>query len=225
MIHYHGTPISPREQLMRLAGRNFCISYAQPQDLNTVLGIGQSVLFDNGAFSAYTRGLPFDDAAFCAWVARYLTHPHWAVIPDVIDGGLEEQRALVARWPFGKALGAPVYHLGQPPEYLLELLDAGWWRVCLGSSGQFWSVGSPTWCGRMDVVFNVLAKHGARPWLHGLRMLGQLDGGWPLSSADSTNVAQNHKRNGNCAECMAREIDAQQPPGEWQVRAEQGSLL
>mgnify|MGYP003440572259 FL=1 len=36
-MHYHGTPITPRAQLERMAGRMFCVSYAAPQDLATDL--------------------------------------------------------------------------------------------------------------------------------------------------------------------------------------------
>ncbi len=46
MMHYHGTPITPRAQLERMAGRMFCVSYAAPQDLATCLRIGQSVMLD-----------------------------------------------------------------------------------------------------------------------------------------------------------------------------------
>lgn len=66
MLHYHGTPITPRAQLERMAGRMFCVSYAAPQDLATCLRIGQSVMLDNGAFSVFTRGHTFDRDGFYA---------------------------------------------------------------------------------------------------------------------------------------------------------------
>jgi hypothetical protein len=62
------------------------------------------------------------------------------------------------------------------------------------------------------------------PWVHGLRMLGQAEGPWPLASADSTNVAQNHHRTG-CAECMAQPLDAINPPALWAARPLQEALL
>ena len=61
MIHYHGTPISPRKYLLEMKGKHFCVSYAHPYDLETVLEIGQSVMLDNGAFSVYTKGKIFDE--------------------------------------------------------------------------------------------------------------------------------------------------------------------
>lgn len=224
VIHYHGTPITPREQLIRMSGRHFCVSFAAPNDLKTCLKIGQSLMLDNGAFSAFTRGRALDEGGFYAWLEPILAPPHWAVIPDVIGGRQDQQEAMVARWPFREDLGAPVWHLNLPIDYLLALCDS-WPRVCLGSAGEYWEVGSDAWCRRMDETFNALAnRHRVMPWIHGLRMLGQSDGPWPLASADSTNVAQNFKRDGGCAECKAAPIDALQP-APWRKRPEHPTLF
>jgi hypothetical protein len=145
-------------------------------------------------------------------------------VPDVIDGTVEEQRAMVSTWPHRKEFGVPVWHLGLPIDYLLELCDQ-WGRVCLGSAGQYWEIGSASWCGRMDEAFNAMARtFGRLPWTHGLRMLGQASGPWPLSSADSTNVAQNYKRDTGCADCKARPIDSTNPPAMWAERPIQEAL-
>lgn len=224
MLKYHGTPLTPQAQLERMQGRNFCVPYPRPESLAQCLRIGQSLMFDNGAFSVKTRGEAFDLHGFYAWLEPVLAHPHWAVVPDVIDGTVEEQRAMVATWPHRKEFGVPVWHLGLPIDYLLELCDQ-WGRVCLGSAGQFWNVGSPVWCGRMDEAFNAMARtFGRLPWTHGLRMLGQVSGPWPLSSADSTNVAQNYKRDTGCADCKARPIDSTNPPALWAERPIQEAL-
>lgn len=226
MIHYHGTPITPRAQLLRMAGRHFCVSKAHPQDLKTCLSIGQSIMFDNGAFSAFTKGKATNWPDYYRWLSPNLAPPHWAVIPDVIDGTVEQQRELVRQWPaeFGH-LGAPVWHLSLSIDWLLELSDR-FPRVCFGSAGAYWQIGSPSWCARMDKAFNALHVSGRfNTWIHGLRMLGQCDGGWPLASADSTNVAQNWKRDAGCAECKAAPIDAKQPALWWQPRPEQTNLF
>jgi hypothetical protein len=218
VIHYHGTPITPRAQLERMAGRHFCISYASPNDLKTCLRIGQSVMLDNGAFSVHTRGLTLDIHGFYNWIEPHLAQPHWAVVPDVIDGTVEQQRVMASTWPYRKSLGIPVWHLGLPIDYLLELCDE-WDRVCFGSAGQYWQIGTPAWCARMDEAFNALVRtFGQIPWVHGLRMLGQAEGPWPLASADSTNVGRNFKNIGStvCAECMARRIDSINPPTLWE---------
>lgn len=214
MIHYHGTPITPREQLLRMAGRHFCVSFARPDNLKVCLEIGQSLMFDNGAFSAFTRGEHLDLSGYYKWLEPMIGHPCWAVIPDVIDGPEDQQIAMIRSWPFRRELGLPVWHLGLPIDYLLWLADE-WPRLCFGSTAAYWEVGSDAWCGRMDEAFNALAKrHRRLPWVHGLRMLGQAGLRWPLASADSTNVAQNHNKRG-CAECMAAYIDATQCPAAW----------
>lgn len=217
MIHYHGTPLTPRAQLLKMAGRCFCVSAAEPRDLDVCLSIGQSVMLDNGAFSVHTRGIPFDLPGFYAWIEPHLAHPHWAVVPDVIDGTVEQQRAMVKTWPFRKSLGMPVWHLGLPINYLLELCDE-WERVCFGSTAQFWRIGTDAWCSRMDEAFNALARRGPMPWIHGLRMLGQAAGPWPLASADSANVARNFKDYRMCADCVAQRIDVVNPPTLWTER-------
>ena len=219
MIHYHGTPISPMKAIETMGGKHFCVSYAHPKDLKRCLRIGQSLMLDNGAFSAKTRGFPFDRDGFYAWVEPLLAHPHWAVVPDVIDGSEEVQRQMVKSWPFRKEMGIPVWHLGLPISYLIELCDA-WGRVCFGSAGEFWQIGTSKWCHRMDEAFNALVNTYGRqiPWVHGMRMLGQSSGPWPLASADSTNVALHHAEHLECAGCMAKRIDLTNPPVNWKIQ-------
>ena len=202
-----------------MGGKHFCVSYVRPDDLKRCLRIGQSLMLDNGAFSAKTRGLPFDRDGFYAWVEPLLVHPHWGVVPDVIDGSEDEQRQMVKSWPFRKEMGIPVWHLGLSISYLIELCDA-WGRVCFGSAGEFWQIGTSKWCHRMDEAFNALVNTYGRqiPWVHGMRMLGQSSGPWPLASADSTNVALHHAEHLECAGCMAKRIDSTNPPANWKIQ-------
>ncbi len=205
-IHYHGTPVNPYSELVRMAGEHFCVSFADQRQGDICETIGQSVLWDNGAFSAHTRGAPLDERALYEWLEPRLYHPHRAVVLDEIGGDVEAQRAMVARWPFPRELSWPVWHLDKPLDYLSELVD-GWGAVCLGSTKEYWDIGAAAWERRMDQVFAHLYRRGPRlPWLHGLRMLGQV-GHWPLASADSTNVAQNFKRDTGCARCKARSLN------------------
>jgi hypothetical protein len=60
MIHYHGTPISPISALLEMHGRHFCVSHAAPDDVARCHQIGQSVMLDNGAFSAWKTGKTVD---------------------------------------------------------------------------------------------------------------------------------------------------------------------
>jgi hypothetical protein len=87
VIHYHGTPITPRATLYELAGRNFCVSFANPRDTKVVHEIGQSVMLDNGAFTIWKQGGVPDWGAWADWVMPWLDYPTtWCVLPDVIDG-------------------------------------------------------------------------------------------------------------------------------------------
>jgi hypothetical protein len=215
MIHYHGTPITPRLKLLQMSGRHFCVSFADPRDMNVCLDIGQSVMMDNGAFSAFTKGKPINGAGYRSWVEEHCQHPHWCVVPDVIGGDVEQQREKISKWTYPKELSAPVWHLGLPLDWLLELAD-NWPKICLGSSAEYWQVGSPSWCKRMDQAYECLTKTRRHlPWIHGLRMLGQSGEKWPLASADSANVGRNHATAGIHPEIMAARIDAVQPSKVW----------
>lgn len=208
-ISFHGTPITPAAQLARLQGEHFCVSFYRPDNADVCETIGASVLWDNGAFSAYTKGITVDERALFDWLEPRLYHPHRAVVLDVIGGPVEQQRQAVKRWPFPRDLSWPVWHLDKPLDYLSELCDGGWSGVCLGSAGEYWQIGSVAWERRMDQLFAHLARRGRMPWLHGLRMLGQVRS-WPLASADSTNLAQNYARDTGCAHCKAIQIKRSQ---------------
>lgn len=222
MIHYHGTPLTPRAELYKMGGRHFCVSFARPEDAAVCMAIGQSVLWDNGAFSAHTRNEPVDEMALYRWIEPRLFHPHRAVILDRINGSVEDQRQFVMNWPFSPDLSWPVWHLDKSLDYLSELADS-FPGLCLGSTKDYWQVGSESWSRRMDQAFNHLARRGPLPWVHGLRMLAQI-GRWPLASADSVNVARNFKRNGMSPVTMAAEIDARQPALKWEDRPEQEEM-
>lgn len=214
-MHYHGTPITPMTALYELAGRNFCVSHARPDDIERVHRIGQSVMLDNGAFSAWKRGHEPDWSRYYQWCDRWLDYPTtWAVIPDVVDGGSQLQDALLREWPFGHR-GAPVWHMDEPLVRLLRLTET-WPRVCIGSTAEYAVVLSPAWRARMDEIWNAIAAQHARlPWLHMLRGM-QLGGmHWPFASADSTNIAQNHNRPQNTPRGMAERLDALQTPSSW----------
>ncbi len=142
MIHYHCADIHPTTKLLDLAGRHLLVSFAYPRQVETAHAIAQSVLLDNGAFTTWRQGRVMDWGAFYGWADRWLDHPTtWAIIPDVIEGEAEVQDALVAEWPHGQR-GAPVWHMHEPIDRLLRLVD-GWPRTCIGSSREFAVVGAP----------------------------------------------------------------------------------
>lgn len=227
MIHYHGTPITPRSELKKMAGRHFCVSFAHPQDEEWCLENAQSVMWDNGAFSTFTKGYKFDYDGYSKWVEPKLFHPHWAIIPDVIGGSVDEQREFLNKWKFSKELSAPVWHIHLPVDWLVELCD-NYPRVCFGSSGEFWKIGTPEWSNRIDSAFNALQKRNMNNWVHMLRAMSAASKGyWPFASADSTNVARNFKNKGRkkCPEEMARVIDAKQPKQDWKIEIEEQTVF
>lgn len=225
-IHYHGLPLTPEILLNDLGGRHVCISFATRRDgqVEKSLRLMQSIMFDNGAFSAFRSGVPFDVAGYYQWVSPLLRHPHWAVVPDVIDGSVDDQRALINGWPFSRAMGAPVWHLALPTDFLVELAR-DWPRVCFGSSGSFWQIGSPAWRRRMQEAFEALAAASLTPWVHGLRMMSQA-GKWPLlASVDSVNIARNFKDGDDMPSRMADRIDRVNAPPLTIIRTQSDDLF
>ena len=224
MIHYHGTPLTPKEELYKMAGKHFCVSFADARDADLCLQIGQSIMWDNGAFTSYTQNKQIDYNKLYAWLEPKLGHPHWCVIPDVIGGSIKDNKKLLLQHPFPENLSSPVWHLNLNIDYLLFLTDR-YPKICFGSSGEYWKVGSDKWCNRIDEAFNELAKkHRHLPHIHMLRGLAQAGKKYPFASADSVNVARNYKDKNLCPELMARKIDAIQCPVKWVQQPTQQQL-
>ena len=225
MIHYHGTPITPVAELYTLAGRHFCVSHARPDDVKNCHAFGQSVMLDNGAFSAWKSGRATNWTGFYDFCDYWLQYPTtWAVIPDVIDAGAQMQDALLSEWPH-KERGAPVWHMSEPIERLLRLCDE-YPRVCVGSTDEYATVLSPAWCRQIDAAWDALSvRHRHLPWVHMLRGM-QLSGReWPFASVDSTDIARNHHLPHRSAIKMANRWDAMQTPATWVPRATQERLF
>lgn len=154
-LHYHGTPITPVSALYSLAGRCFAVSHMRPDDVRRCHEIGQSVMLDNGAFSKWKSGMATDWLRYYAWAERWLACPTtWAVPPDVIDAPSQEQDALLNEWPHGKRQSAPVWHMDEPITRLCRLVDDGWSRVCIGSTGEYATLLTDAWMRRMDTAWD-----------------------------------------------------------------------
>lgn len=224
-IHYHGTPVNPKRLLNDLAGRHFCVSFYDPRQVHQAHQIGQSVMLDNGAFSAWKRDHKPNWNAYYAWCDEWLDCPTtWAVIPDVIDGGEEMQDALLSEWPHGDR-GAPVWHVDESLERLYRLTD-GWPRVCIGSAGRYAQVGSDLWYMRMTEVFNGLSRRHRRiPVLHMLRGMSMCGKMFPFASVDSTDIARNHNLAHQSPRKMAERWDGVQCALRWHQREEQPCML
>ena len=193
MIHYHGTPMTGHDwPHLQLARRHAMVSFAAPQQIETIAEICQSFVLDNGAFSAWTRGEPLDIDGFRDWAVIWAKHPgcDWYLIPDVIDGNESDNDALLDGWD---GMGVPVWHLHESLDRLDRLCEA-YPRIAFGSSAQYATVGNALWWGRMAEAMEVACDTDGMPRtkFHGLRMLDPtIFSHLPFSSADSTNVARN----------------------------------
>ncbi len=197
MIHYHGLPITPATAAVRAvdAGHAF-VSYAHSDQLGVAVEVCQSFAIDNGAFSAWKKGEPVRDwSGFYEWAAACKRIPScdFAVVPDVIDGSESDNDALLAEWPLPRWFGAPVWHMHESMDRL-ERLASTWPRVCIGSSGEFASIGTAAWWGQIARAMRVVCNDDGEPLvkLHGLRMLNpEVFTRLPFASADSTNIGRN----------------------------------
>jgi len=218
-MHYHGTPISPRSELLSLAGRSFCCSFVRPDDIKVCHQIGQSVMLDNGAYTTWkgkSRRIASWDR-WARWAEPWLAYPTtWAVLPDVIDGSEEENDELVERW---RDLGStiPVWHLHESLERLQRLVEE-FGMVCFGSSGAYALIGTYHWHRRVEQAFDALAdEEGRVPWVHMLRGMSVIpDRLYPFASVDSTDIGRNHAREHNTARALAERWDGIQAPALWQ---------
>ncbi len=249
MIHYHGLPITPETAAaVVLQGGHGFVSFAEQRNLGLAASVCQSFAVDNGAFTAWKQGRPVQNwTSFYEWSGqcRLIPSCDFAVVPDVIDGTEADNDALLTEWPHPKWFGAPVWHMHESLERL-ERLAAGWPRVCIGSSGEFASIGTAPWWGQIARAMRVVCDDDGRPLckLHGLRMLDpaiftQL----PFASADSTNIGRNvgidQAWRGTYspptkearAQVMRARIESQNAPARWGFivpdvpQPEQGLLL
>lgn len=202
MIKYHGTPFggSNQEAAEALIGRHAFVSFASPQQLDVALEVCQSVALDNGAFTAWKKGVSVDWNEYFAWAHKLSKNPHvdWAIIPDVIDGDEEANLKLISRWTqwesrFKQSFGVPVWHMHESDEKLAWLCRA-YERIAIGSSAEYSSVGSEEWHRRMQWAMKILCDSEGNPKTK-IHMLRGLDSAvftkYPFSSADSTNAARN----------------------------------
>lgn len=200
MIHYHGLPMTPVLAMLKaMKGKHAMVSFEHPEQVAEAAEICQSIVLDNGAFSAWRQKRDYDFAGYVEWAGKWLKHPavDWAVIPDVIgidDPGhaADANDRLLEGWPHGTR-GVPVWHFHEPLDRLQRLAKK-WPRVCLGSSGRYSVPNSPEWWERMANIMRIVCDDDGLPItkLHGLRMLrSTILAHVPLASADSCNVGRN----------------------------------
>lgn len=227
-----GTPINPVELLDTLAGYSFCVSYASRQKLggqiDRIIELVNAdarafLLIDNGAFTHWRRGGAMTAdyvAGFEAWAQGIIDRcpKAVAVLPDVIDGTVEDNWRLVLASRLDRRRAMPIWHLHEPLEYLAHMIDAGFDFVGFGSSGEYASGQGAAWSARVEAALALVDDMTApgnpagrvRPHVHMMRCQAALDR-FAFNSADSTNVAVNHNRyqathNGHRARFLADRI-------------------
>lgn len=225
---YHGTPVTPKDVLLTLAGKAFCLCYFYRSRLNlqTMEGLSSLSMLDVGTYPAWQAGIELSDeyrAGYYAWCDPLLDRPTtWAVIPDPIGFGSQYLDMMLREWPHGRDRGAPVFHLDadftQPVDRMLRLLDE-YPRVCIGWAEKDLPILGNDHQRCQDVLWNEIAKrHKRTPVIHHFRGTQLVTHRWPYASLDSTDVARNHNRPQNTAEKMADRWDAAQCPARWELR-------
>lgn len=216
----HGLPITPKDRIYELRGESFCVSFADPRDINRAVELVDRngiLLLDNGAFTVWKRGAGRVDAEkFFAWAnaVQRRCDVAVAVIPDIIMGSEDENWQEAARavrelsefperlmfvWHMNDSLeglyrAARLFNfvaIGSCAEYDVAKNRAGYLERLKQATGAF--VASELLCGR-------------RPWVHLMRGLGVLTEVPGVNSADSTNIARNHFRTDEGVAAMARRI-------------------
>ena len=246
MIHYHGLPITPSTVAIKaIENGHAFVSFAHSDQLSTAIEVCQSFALDNGAFSAWRSGNPVKNwQPFYDWALNIKKIPScdFAVIPDVIDGTEADNDALLKDCQLPHWFGAPVWHMHESLERFEQLANT-YVRVCIGSSGEFSSVGTSKWWIKIGQAMRVICDDMGRPAckLHGLRMLDPaVFTKLPFSSADSTSIGRgvgidSKWRNGNYqpptkearAQVMRSRIEAHNAPAQWNFYQpmEQNTLL
>lgn len=234
MIHYHGLPITPATAAVSAinAGHAF-VSFRHKSQWSLAVDVCQSYAIDNGAFSAWMAEETVTNwEQYYEWAYECMITPNcdFAVIPDVIDGDEAANDKLLNEWPLPKWFGSPVWHMHENLDRLARL-TAEYPRVCIGSSGEFSTVGNEIWWQRIGEAMSQCCNMAGQPLckLHGMRMLNpEIFTKIPLSSADSTNIGRNvgidqNWKNGNYlpttkearAAVMRLRIESQNSPARW----------
>lgn len=205
MIRYHGGPITPEPAALAAWKRSHAmVSFANPQQTELAFAVADSVAIDNGAWPIFAAGKgKINKVAYIEFVRTWMQHPafDWCLIPDVIDGHESENRQTVEDWIEDGSLGltiplslsVPVWHMHESLDYLEFLADT-FPRIAIGSSGEFVTIGTGKWWGRISEAMGILCDKEGQPRckLHGLRQMDpEVFSVIPYASVDSTNVARN----------------------------------
>lgn len=206
-ILIHGTPITPQKLLEQLPGASFCVSFAEPRQIQHCMRLVAEksvLLLDNGAYTHWQSGKGrIDREEYWSWAnAIQKECPQAiAVIPDVIDGD-EHENLLECSWAVREGMATfpervmPIWHTNESQDLLIRYLRL-FHYVGIGSSGDFDAVREPkAYLEQLDRVKDVLKGVYVRwhryPWIHLMRAAQHLGKVPWAHSADSCNLARNH---------------------------------
>ena len=72
--HFHGTPVwgcAGDVHRIAVSGAGAFVSYARPDQIDASIKFASLVAIDNGAFSAWKRGLVIDWSKFYQWLLAF----------------------------------------------------------------------------------------------------------------------------------------------------------
>lgn len=197
MIRYHGGPITPDSAALAAWKRSHAfVSFANLQQVELAFAVADSVGIDNGVWPIFAAGKgSIDIAAYEEFVKSWWRHPafDWCLIPDVIDGSEAVNNDLIEDWKLPAAISVPVWHMHESLEKLRWLVK-DFPRIAIGSSGDYVTIGTQKWWGRISEAMEIACDADGYPIkkLHGLRQMDpEVFSVIPYSSVDSTNVARN----------------------------------
>lgn len=141
------------------------------------------IVLDNGAWSTFQSGIPFDFDAFERFCFRMLSKtPAWVIAPDVV-GDLDETRRLAERWvPRLQRLGMRVLFAAQDGCIADHVEESGADGVALGGTTA-WKIGQilrPEW--RRLPIRHVLRVNTRQ------RLRASICGGW--TSCDGSGATR-----------------------------------
>jgi hypothetical protein len=202
----HGTPITPARLLDQMAGESFCVSFADPRNIDKIIELQDPngmLLLDNGAFSHWKQGKgQIDRMKFFDWANDIQREcpVAVAVIPDIIEGN-ETQNWQEAAYAVRELSDFPerlafCWHMNDSIEQLKRAATL-FNVVCIGSCAEYdVQKNRPAYLARLREASVTLdyVEHfrGRRPWVHLMRGVAVLPQAIRFESADSTNVARNH---------------------------------
>lgn len=195
MIKYHGTPMTNPYGLLEKVSEydvNFLVSWANKQDINKIVKLGNKFILDNGAFTFWKKKKNINWKEYYKWVNKYPQRDNF-FIPDIIDGTELENDKLLKTNPFDD--GIPVWHIHESFKRL-ERLANNYNYIAFGSSGEYSILGTLKWHKRMNEAMKVVCDKDGNPLIkiHMLRCLdAKIFTQYPFYSGDSTNVARNSR--------------------------------